>query len=121
MSVNLDVEWAGTLLALLAVLLIPVPILFYLYGARIRARSSFAIHDLSPPAPAPTEKQEQSASGDGEEDEREARHGPSVADKELETALSGEYNWVGTTYGNTKDQQPGEIDEWMARTCHGEN
>ena len=39
---NLGVQWAGSLLALLAVAMIPVPILFYHYGARIRAMSRYS-------------------------------------------------------------------------------
>jgi len=38
---NLGVPWATSLLAFLSVLFAPVPILFYIYGARIRARSTF--------------------------------------------------------------------------------
>ncbi|KAL4863935.1 hypothetical protein BDV12DRAFT_189284 [Aspergillus spectabilis] len=38
---NLGVEWASTLLAALAVVLMPSPIAFYLYGARIRSWSRF--------------------------------------------------------------------------------
>lgn len=36
---RLTPQWAGTLLGLLEVLLIPIPFAFYRYGARIRARS----------------------------------------------------------------------------------
>jgi hypothetical protein len=32
-------NWAGTLLGLLEVLIVPIPFLFYRYGAKIRARS----------------------------------------------------------------------------------
>lgn len=45
---NLGVEWATTLLALLAVLLAPAPILFFRYGEAIRAKSSFAINGAPP-------------------------------------------------------------------------
>lgn len=54
---NLGVQWATTLLALLATLLVPVPILFYYYGERIRAKSSFAVDDPSAP-PAPKNKKQ---------------------------------------------------------------
>jgi hypothetical protein len=36
---NLTPRWAGTLLGLLEVLLIPIPFVFYRYGDRIRAKS----------------------------------------------------------------------------------
>jgi DHA1 family multidrug resistance protein-like MFS transporter len=39
---NLGVAWATSLLAFLNVAMIPAPILFYKYGARIRALSKFA-------------------------------------------------------------------------------
>lgn len=40
MYARLDPHWAGTLLALLQVLIIPIPVLFYKYGHRIRKRSA---------------------------------------------------------------------------------
>lgn len=39
MYATLTPQWAGTLLGLLEVVLIPIPIMFYKYGERIRARS----------------------------------------------------------------------------------
>ncbi|KAF3763023.1 MFS general substrate transporter [Cryphonectria parasitica EP155] len=39
MYTKLTPQWAGTLLGLLEVVLIPIPIVFYKYGNRIRARS----------------------------------------------------------------------------------
>ena len=39
---GIGVNWAGTLLGCVAVILIPIPIIFYIYGARIRRRSAFA-------------------------------------------------------------------------------
>ncbi|KAL2816154.1 major facilitator superfamily domain-containing protein [Aspergillus granulosus] len=38
----LGVNWTGTLLGCTAVVLIPIPLLFYLYGPRIRQKSKFA-------------------------------------------------------------------------------
>ncbi|KAK2802947.1 hypothetical protein FQN50_007192 [Emmonsiellopsis sp. PD_5] len=38
----LGVNWAGTLLGCVGVLLAPIPVIFYIYGARIRARSKFS-------------------------------------------------------------------------------
>ncbi|KAK9471132.1 major facilitator superfamily domain-containing protein [Dipodascopsis tothii] len=40
---NLGIQWAGTLLALISVLLVPVPFLFYKYGRQIRGRSRYAL------------------------------------------------------------------------------
>ncbi|KAL9102520.1 MAG: hypothetical protein Q9187_009113, partial [Circinaria calcarea] len=48
----LGVNWAGTLLGCVAVVLVPIPIIFYKYGARIRTKSKFA---PTPPKPAAAE------------------------------------------------------------------
>lgn len=40
---NMGVKWAGLLLALIGVALIPVPFFFHRYGAKIRAKSKFAL------------------------------------------------------------------------------
>lgn len=39
---NLGIQWAATLLGCIAVAMIPIPILFYLFGGRIRAMSRLA-------------------------------------------------------------------------------
>ncbi|KAG6843526.1 hypothetical protein H0H93_000727 [Arthromyces matolae] len=39
---NLGVNWAATLLGLIALLLAPSPFLFYRYGPKVRLRSKFA-------------------------------------------------------------------------------
>ncbi|GLA25437.1 hypothetical protein AnigIFM63326_002138 [Aspergillus niger] len=39
---NLGVDWASSLVGFLALAMVPVPIIFYYYGARIRARSKKA-------------------------------------------------------------------------------
>ncbi|KAI4224674.1 MAG: hypothetical protein L6R36_004482 [Xanthoria steineri] len=39
---GLGVQWAGSLLGFVALALVPIPVIFWKYGARIRARSSFA-------------------------------------------------------------------------------
>lgn len=49
---NLGVLWAGILVAFLSFICVPLPFLFYLYGPKIRARSTFAMV-LPPPTPAP--------------------------------------------------------------------
>ncbi|OCK97540.1 major facilitator superfamily transporter [Cenococcum geophilum 1.58] len=45
---GMGVQWAGTLLGCVAALLVPVPVWFYLRGAKIREKSKFA------PTPKPT-------------------------------------------------------------------
>lgn len=39
---GMGIQWAGTLIGCVAVLLVPIPVGFYIYGARIRAKSKFA-------------------------------------------------------------------------------
>ncbi|KIK56943.1 hypothetical protein GYMLUDRAFT_173629 [Collybiopsis luxurians FD-317 M1] len=39
---NLGIQWASTLIALISLLMAPIPFLFYKYGAKIRERSKFA-------------------------------------------------------------------------------
>ncbi|KAK8194860.1 major facilitator superfamily domain-containing protein [Phyllosticta capitalensis] len=39
---NLDVDWATSLLGIVSVVLIPVPVLFFIFGARIRKSSQFS-------------------------------------------------------------------------------
>ena len=38
----LGVNWAGTLLGCVAAVLVPIPVLFYVYGHKIREKSAFA-------------------------------------------------------------------------------
>jgi MFS transporter, DHA1 family, multidrug resistance protein len=42
MFVNLGTNWAATVLGGIALVLAPIPFLFYKYGSRIRTKSSFA-------------------------------------------------------------------------------
>ncbi|CAK9442081.1 uncharacterized protein LODBEIA_P58460 [Lodderomyces beijingensis] len=44
MFVNLTIKWASTLVGCLALLMIPLPFLFYRYGAAIRRKSKYALH-----------------------------------------------------------------------------
>ena len=39
---GMGVQWAGTLLGCVAVVLIPIPVVFLRYGAKIRQKSKFA-------------------------------------------------------------------------------
>ncbi|KAI0254465.1 MFS polyamine transporter [Lactifluus subvellereus] len=42
MFTNMGIQWAGTLIGLIAAVLVPIPFLFLKYGVRIRTRSHFA-------------------------------------------------------------------------------
>lgn len=39
---NLGIQWAGTLLGCLAAVMIPIPVVFYLYGEKIRGWSKIS-------------------------------------------------------------------------------
>jgi len=39
---NLGIEWAATLLGCIAALCIPIPVCFYFFGKKLRAKSKFA-------------------------------------------------------------------------------
>jgi DHA1 family multidrug resistance protein-like MFS transporter len=52
---GMGIEWASTLLGIIAALLVPVPVWFYLKGAKIREKSAFA-----PTAPKPQVAMEES-------------------------------------------------------------
>jgi DHA1 family multidrug resistance protein-like MFS transporter len=39
---GIGVNWAGTLLGCVALILVPIPVVFYKFGARIRQKSKFA-------------------------------------------------------------------------------
>ncbi|KAJ5628135.1 hypothetical protein N7490_010363, partial [Penicillium lividum] len=50
---NLGVQWAGTLLGCLALIMVPIPLLFIKYGPALRRRSKFApTRDPRPTVPA---------------------------------------------------------------------
>jgi MFS transporter, DHA1 family, multidrug resistance protein len=48
---NMGIEWALTLLGCLAALCVPVPILFIIYGKRLRAKSEYNPMKLMAPKP----------------------------------------------------------------------
>ena len=39
---GMGIQWASTLLGCVAAALVPIPVIFYLYGHKIRERSKFA-------------------------------------------------------------------------------
>ncbi|KAI1127557.1 polyamine transporter 1 [Nemania abortiva] len=44
---GIGIQWASTLLGAIAAILVPIPVLFYIYGHRIRAKSAFAPTTIS--------------------------------------------------------------------------
>ncbi|KAJ5955392.1 hypothetical protein N7501_009671 [Penicillium viridicatum] len=42
MFAGMGIQWAGTLLGCVAAVLIPIPVMFYLYGRRLRSKSQYA-------------------------------------------------------------------------------
>lgn len=73
---GMGIQWASTLLGCVGVALIPIPVLFYLKGASIRKRSTFAPTGPSNTpgiqAPADTEdKRSSQAPTDGADGEKE--------------------------------------------------
>ena len=67
MFLNMEIQWAFTLLGCLALLLCPMPIFFYYYGARLREKSQFAPTFSAQAAPS-----DDGASGDEVEKEGNA-------------------------------------------------
>lgn len=43
---NLGVDWAGSLLGFLAVAFMPIPLLFYIFGEKLRSLSHYAPTDM---------------------------------------------------------------------------
>ncbi|GJD01622.1 major facilitator superfamily transporter [Colletotrichum higginsianum] len=39
---GMGIEWASTLLGIVAAVLVPIPVIFYIWGAKIRAKSAYA-------------------------------------------------------------------------------
>jgi DHA1 family multidrug resistance protein-like MFS transporter len=77
---GMGIQWAATLLGCVAAVLVPIPVLFYLYGHKLRARSSFAptpAGGMGPPAAdSPSDSNDAAAeasSGDRVEKEAEAQ------------------------------------------------
>jgi DHA1 family multidrug resistance protein-like MFS transporter len=53
MFTGMGIQWAATLLAILAALMVPVPVWFYYKGAQIRQKSAYA-----PTFPKPAKEDE---------------------------------------------------------------
>jgi DHA1 family multidrug resistance protein-like MFS transporter len=53
---GMGIQWASTMLGCIAALLVPVPIWFYLKGAKIREKSKFA--PTAPPKPVVSDEEQ---------------------------------------------------------------
>ncbi|KAK4120843.1 MFS general substrate transporter [Parathielavia appendiculata] len=62
---GMGIEWASTLLGCVAAALVPIPIVFYLYGHKIREKSAFA--PTFPPRGAPAAASEEGNASDEKE------------------------------------------------------
>lgn len=51
---GMGIEWASTLLGCVAGVLVPIPVIFWVYGARIRAKSKLAPTFPPPSRPQPS-------------------------------------------------------------------
>ena len=61
----LGVNWAGTLLGCVALILVPIPVVFWKYGAKIRARSKFAPTAKAQPVPVDADEEDRAEAGTG--------------------------------------------------------
>lgn len=62
----MGVNWASTLLGAVALVLVPIPVVFWRYGAKIRTRSKFAPTAKAQPAPVVVEEEDRMERGEGE-------------------------------------------------------
>ncbi|USP78854.1 hypothetical protein yc1106_06128 [Curvularia clavata] len=77
---GMGIEWASTLLGCVAAVLVPMPIFFYIYGKRIRARSKFApAPDILQDRKRDEESKGSEANASGETTERESMNGENGA------------------------------------------
>ena len=89
---GMGIQWASTLLGCVAAIAVPMPVFFYVYGKRIRAKSKFA--------PAPDIEQDKrrdeesrgASSGELEEKGNEDREGSNGGEN---VVANGSANGVG--------------------------
>jgi MFS transporter, DHA1 family, multidrug resistance protein len=62
---GLGIQWAGTLLGGVAVLLVPIPVCFYLYGRKLREKSHFSPTMADKPPPEDDDESEEVEGDDG--------------------------------------------------------
>lgn len=82
---GMGIQWAVTLLGCVAGALVPIPVLFYFYGRRLRGRSSFAPTMPPKPAAAP-------AVSDDEEEEAAAAAAAATTGAAVDGEVGGEKN-----------------------------
>ena len=58
MFINMDIQWAGTFLGCVALIMVPVPLLFIKYGPTLRAKSKWVPKLPPPPSAAPKTDEE---------------------------------------------------------------
>lgn len=54
---GMGIQWASTLLGIVALMLVPVPVFFMLRGEKIRAKSKFAPTPLAPKSDGPMDEE----------------------------------------------------------------
>lgn len=74
---GMGIQWASTLLGCVAAVLVPIPVVFYLYGHRIRARSKLA-PTFAPQGALPLQPPAQS-SDEGASEKHNGDHGLAAA------------------------------------------
>ena len=60
---NLGIQWAGTLLGCLAAVMVPIPVCFYLFGKKLRAKSKYSPTMMLKPPP-PDDSTDEEAEGE---------------------------------------------------------
>ncbi|KAH9907885.1 MFS general substrate transporter [Xylariomycetidae sp. FL2044] len=84
---GLGIEWAATLLGCVAAILVPIPVVFYLYGHKIRAKSRFAPTTAgNTPGGAAPSGDDSSHEADGEKEDHAAAASAPRTDAEKNTA-----------------------------------
>ncbi|ROW12936.1 hypothetical protein VPNG_04690 [Cytospora leucostoma] len=53
---GMGIQWASTLLGCVAAVLVPIPVIFWLYGAKIRSKSKLAASSPTKPGPEPDDE-----------------------------------------------------------------
>jgi DHA1 family multidrug resistance protein-like MFS transporter len=79
---GMGIQWAATLLGCVALVLVPMPVVFYVFGKRIRAKSKFA--------PAPDIEQDKRRDEESKYSNEEAAAGSASAGSEEERVLERE-------------------------------
>jgi len=78
---NLGIQWAGTLVGCLATVCVPIPVLFYFYGRKLREKSNFA-------PTFPVKDREEMSESEVEADERDV-HDVTMGSRNAASTRSG--------------------------------